>query len=127
MAMSAEAVMYKDGDIEVSKSRVVIAGTDYSTANITSVALVKNYTRGLILMLIGVVVLVAAFAFLRTAWYFRDVLIAGACVAIFGYYSLRYTMIFHTNSGDIPAYASPNRTYMQQLVQTVNQALIKDR
>lgn len=125
MAMSAESVMYKDDDIEVSKSHVVIAGTDYLTTNIRSVALVRNYARGLILMLIGAAVLIAGFAFLRgTGWELRGVLFVGALSALFGFYSLRYTMMFHTNSGDIPAYASPNRTYMQRLVQAVNEALV---
>lgn len=125
MAMSAESVIYKDDDIEVSKSHVVIAGTDYLTANIRSVAIVKNYATGLLLMLIGAVVLIAGLALFRgTGWELRVLLFVGALGILFGFYSLRYSMMFHTNTGEVLAYASPNRTYMQKLVQAVNEALV---
>lgn len=131
--MSDEKVFLNEGNMFVSISRVMLAGTTYSTGNITSVSKrTKPAQRGCAIVLIAVGALFVLVALAGFADSFLTgivaLLIAGAILGagILWFKSLKPThlVIFASASGESKALNSKDEALIDRVVSAVNDAIV---
>jgi Family of unknown function (DUF6232) len=131
--MDEERVFLEEASALVSISRVIISGTTYSTANITSVS--KRIRQPKSGCAVALVVLGALFMLGGLAGFSEDFAtgMAGVVFAslilgpgILWLRSLRptYLVIFASASGEHEALGSPDEALIDRVVAAVNQAII---
>ena len=131
-----EDTFYDQGNITVSKTRVVFGRTSYSVSNITSVAKSENRGGSISLWasaMIGLGTLCslgtlfstwAGGGFEGVSW---ELVLAGAFIAIVGYFMLkgnkpRYSVSISTASGKTNAYTSYDEDKIDGIINAINKA-----
>lgn len=100
----AEKIIYQNGDVSVSNSKVVFGGNSYFMKNIVSIRVVKVPQRlAGILMLIGIVMAFGALNDLKEAWWV-GLMGAGLIFAAIKMGFSRWVIHFDTSSGSVNAY-----------------------
>jgi hypothetical protein len=116
--------------VTVTTTRVIIGTTTYALRNITSVKPIK--TRNPIF---GILVLLAGLALLRSALSTGDI-VAGGLFGVMGaglvacaIWLLKpvYHILIASASGEAKALTSRERAYVQRIVDSVNDAIVKYR
>jgi len=131
--MSEEQVFLNEGGVYVTNSRVVVGGTTYSTANITSVSTTKTpASPGCAFALIGFGCLgfVSGLMFLANdtsgaigALIFWVLIIAGG-VSWLRKLKPTFHVILASASGESKALNSKDEAFVDQVAGAVNQALV---
>ena len=118
--MSQETTLYQDGDILVTKQRAVLGGKTFAMSNITSVSMgVVPANTGIAWVLIIVGVLGALCSYGLTL-----------IVVAIGVYMLinakpTYIVRLGSAAGEVDGLASRNREHIQQIVNALNEAIIR--
>jgi hypothetical protein len=129
-----ETSFYSDGaGVRVTNARVIIRGTTYAMANISSVSLVKippSLGCAIMLIVVGVIATIAGFAIGGERSDTRlAVILAGLVAAVIGIvivsvakptYALRIT----SSSGEMNVLASKDAEYIASIVRAVNEAMV---
>ena len=123
-----EKTYYSDATITVTSTRAVLAGKTYAMANITSVAMAEVQPGagcGCALAGVGSLFMLGLLSY--------DTAILGVIglillVAGLRYKSQKYYIVrIGSSSGEANALQHPDRTYIQKVVNAVNQAIVERR
>ncbi len=131
-----EETLYSDNQVTVTTTRVIIGNTTYALRNITSVkpiATSPSMGCAITLLLGGVLVLFIAMATFQSS--IADGLVVGligAAIlagAIFWLRKLKptYHVQIASASGEAKALSSPDNAYIQKIVASINDAIVKYR
>lgn len=126
---SSEVVYYTQGNVQISNARVVLGGTTYAMANITSVAMAEQPASklpGIIAAVVGALIALCSIG-ARSG---IGGLIFGLLIVGVGAYMLinakpQYIVRLGSASGETNGLSSPDRAYIQQVVSAINQAIVK--
>jgi hypothetical protein len=133
-ASSEERVIYRDNLVAVTTTRVIVGGATYALRNVTSVAM--TYTppqRALPLLM-----LIIGLFFLALSWIFSEkqqtpvfgYIFLGAWIAGAILWMAMIKTQFHVNlssaSGEIHAITSKEKSYVECVVVSINEAIAKD-
>jgi hypothetical protein len=112
--------IFNDADVHVSTTRVIIQGTTYPTANITSVRsfMVSPSRLGPVVFLV-----VGGILLITQAWVWAAILIliGGAWLASV---KKTYTLLIGTAGGEHKALSSQKSDYINNIVAAINQAIV---
>jgi len=119
MTSTGEALL-DDPNVHVSTTRAIINGTTYAMANITSVRALErkpSYVGPVICGILGATFLLAH------VWLLGILLLGGA--VLWGYnLKAEYTVLVGTAGGEHAALVSRDLTYVQRILQAINDAII---
>ena len=133
-AQPQEEMIYSDNAVVVTSARVTVSGTTYAMRNITSVGMVSTPPRiagAVLLLIVGLLIAVAIFVRLDEpdkapvgVYVMAGALIGGAV-----FWMIRARTHFHvgilTASGEVQLLTSKDKTYVERVVQRVNEAIVK--
>jgi len=131
--MTEERVFLNEGGMTVSAARVILGGTTYSTANITSVSKRVNPAKtgcAVALIIFGVICVLSAFAgFGESASAgLGGLVVAGLILAggILWHRSLKpdFIVVFASASGESKALTSKDEALIDRVVAAVNEAIV---
>jgi len=125
--MNDEKIIYQEHGILVSTTRVVIDGTTYPTANITSVTMRKDVPDqgcAILAILVGFLC-----AYIGKAQPMEVLLIFGCILLVIGVIWMTsqkptFSIVFSASSGEIKAMVSNDQALIQEIVEAINQAII---
>jgi Family of unknown function (DUF6232) len=139
LLQSTDETIYADNAVAVTTTRVIIWGTTYALRNITSVRMTFTPARvagAIFLLIAGLMVALVALAIgsfvgadgiqypLIGVYVF-----AGAIIAIAILLMTKAKPMYHVNlssaSGEIHALTSKNKTYIEKVVVSINDAIVK--
>ncbi len=125
-----EALFFQDENVIVTNARVVIDAKTYAMANITSVVMGEaraNRSPGTIIFLVGMLIAVVGTQVgsigLVLVFFGILILLLGIVAAIRA--KPKYVVIIESASGETNALVSTNRTWIQKIVNAINEAIIK--
>ena len=126
-----ETTYYQDGSIMVTNARAVLGSKTYAMANITSVSMGEipaNRTAGIVIVVIGLAILACSASAGSNSS--AGGIIGGLVVAGFGAFlayaaKTQYIVKVGSASGESNALTSNNREYIQKIVNSINEAIIK--
>lgn len=135
-AQPNEETIYSDNAVIVTTARVTAGGTTYALRNITSVGMVSTPPRivgAILLLIVGLLIAVAIFVRLNEAdkappgvYFMAGALIGGSVLWMF-----KARTHFHvgllTPSGEVRMLTSKDRTYIQRVVQSINEAIVRSQ
>jgi uncharacterized membrane protein YvbJ len=131
-----EETIYSDNRATVTTTRVIFGETTYALRNITSVRLVSTSPKSgcaVIFLILGILGLLASFAVFteNISQGIQVVIIAGIMLMI-GIVWLRslkptYHVSIATSSGENNALSAPDKAYIENIVKSVNDAIVKYR
>jgi len=126
----SEEVLYKNsnGNIVVTTSRFIVNNKTYALSGITSVSIWKqspSYTGAALATIFGFFIAFIGFAANSTI-----TLLIGAGLLLYGIYlfsalKTKYTVRIHTAGGEIDAVWSYDRELIEQIVDALNEAIIR--
>lgn len=131
--MNEERVFFNEGGNIVSVSRVIIDGTTYATANITSVKqMVRQPSTGcpLALIIVGVLTgLGALVAFSSSALEGLMGLVVTAAILAIGFAWMRglkptHVVVLVSSAGETDALASRDKALVARVVAAINDAIV---
>lgn len=118
--MSGEEVLYEGSGVKVTPARVIVRGTTYAVANITSIAAVKDTamrTQGILVIMLGVALVVAELTILGVT-----ALLVGALMAWFGKSAI---LVLTTGAAERRALRSRNEALVVDIASAINLAIMK--
>ena len=126
----SEDTIYSDQEVSVSTSRVVVHGTTYALRNISSVKMTTTPAKtgcAIALIIFGVIWGLAIFSSKGGAA--GAIVIGGAFIAG-GIFWLRaakadYHVTITSNAGEVRALTSKNKPYIEKIVDSVNEAIVR--
>ena len=132
--MEEEKEFLKHKDVFVSNARVIIGGTTYATANITSVTKritpAKTGCAGFLIFL-GVIGIIVGFIVLNSddannGWPHIALALVFLGIGVLWYRSMKptYHIVFASSSGQIDALTSKDGIFINKVVSAINQAII---
>lgn len=116
-----EITFYRDASVVVTQSRYVTNSKTYAMRNISSVhifEIVKSRTFPVVLIIIGILML-----FGDDARVFGFITIAIAVLILLSIKN-EFAVRISTNSGEANSIVSKDRTYIQKIVNALNEAII---
>lgn len=129
-----EETIYSDNAVTVTNTRVIIGGTTYALRNITSVEMVSTPPRiggAILLLVLGLLIVVAIFARLNEddkapagVYIMAGALIGGAILWMFNAKTM-YHVDLASASGEFHAFTSKNKAYIERVVLSINEAIVK--
>lgn len=133
---AAEDQIYADGIVTVTSARVTVGGTTYALRNITSVGMVSTPPRivgAILLLVVGLLIAVAIFVRMGEddkapagVYVMAAALIGGSVLWMF-----KARTHFHvgllTPSGEVRMLTSKDRTYIQRVAQSINEAIVRSQ
>ncbi len=129
-----EETIYSDNTVVVTNLRVIIGGATYPLRSLTSVKMLftpPRLVKPILLLIVGLMILFAALmpfnekAPAPPGVYIIAVAMIGGAI-LWKYNSkTMYHMALASASGEIHAITSPNKTYIQHIILSVNQAMVK--
>jgi hypothetical protein len=130
-----EETIYSDNAVTVTSARVVIWGATYALRNITSVEMVSappRIVKPILMLIVGLFILLLTFMPLNDAIPPAGVyVIAGGMIVGAVLWMALARTHFHvgltTASGELQLLTSKNKTYIQGVVQSINEAISRCR
>lgn len=117
-----EKIFFNKGNVSVSNSRFIVDGQTYAMSNVTSVKSgVKPPERGAAII-IAVIGLACLFG---SGWVFVAGIVALA-IAILAWIGskAKYTVILNTSSGENQALVSEDKSYITNVISSLNEAIV---
>lgn len=131
MNQISETPIYEKADIKITNLRAVFGAKTYSISNITSVEAQRIDPSGCApaFFILGGILLTAVGAMAAMDGSY-GILIFGLCLLIPGYFISRqqkpsYAVSLTTASGEVKAYTSENQETIQEIVNALNEAIIR--
>lgn len=128
-----EQTIYSDSNVSVTTTRVMIGDTTYALRNITSVRMADTPGRigcAITLLILGIVLLIGAFSGVGEkdagGLVIAGVVIGLAVLWLFGART-KYHVVISSASGEAKALTSRNERYIQRIVNSINEAIVKYR
>lgn len=130
-----EETIYSDSVVTVTNARVTIGGTTYALRNVTSVRLAYSPPEivwAVFFLVIGGIILLAAFTLFNDnefpigVYIIAGVLIVGAILRMITAKTYFYVGL-STTSGELHLLSSKDKSYIQCIVQSINEAIVKYR
>lgn len=130
---SQEEMLYSDNVVAVTNARVIISGATYALRNITSVRMTYSPPRvfwAIILALLGIIVLLLFWlrpdgAIAPTGAFVLPGGIIGGAILWMCMARTHYHVGLSTTSGELHVLTSKDRTYIQQIVEAINSAIVR--
>jgi len=129
-----EEVIYSDNAVIVTNMRVIIGGTTYALRNITSVKMLftpSRLVKPILLLIVGLLILLAAFVPLNEnapapggVYVIAGAMIGSAILWMCGA-KTKYHVGLSSASGEVHALTSKNKVYIERVVLSVNEAIVK--
>ena len=114
-----EKNFYENGNVSVSNSRFIVDGQTYAMSNVTSVKTgvvkAKKYP-GILITLVGLLTLSA------NAMVGGLMIVIGIVVFILA--KNKYSVVLSTSSGENQALTSNDKTYIEEIVSALNDAIV---
>ena len=128
-----EEIIHSDSDVSVTTTRVIIRGTTYALRNITSVRMAFTPPRtgcAIILLIAGIIYMLTALPEVfqgragATVFVFAGLVTA---VAVLWLRSLKkdYHVAISSSSGEANALTSKDKGYIEGVVNSINEAIVK--
>ena len=131
-----EDAIYSDNAVVVTNMRVIIGGATYALRNVTSVKMLfspPRLVKPILLLIVGLMILLAAFMPINenapapaSAYVIAGIMIAVAIVWICKA-KTKYHVGLSSASGEVHALTSTNKSYIEQVVLSINEAIVKHR
>jgi hypothetical protein len=129
-----EETFYSDDTVVVTNMRIIIRGATYALRNITSVKMLftpPRLVKPILLLIVGLMILLAAFMPINenapapaSAYIIAGAMIVGAIL-----WMCSAKTMYHVNlwsaSGEVHALSSINRTYIERVILSINEAIAK--
>ena len=128
-----EIIIFENNDIKVTNLRAVFGTKTYAIANITSVEAKRQNESSCLpvgLILAGILGIMIGFGNLgNDMWW---MMIPGAAICVAGFNMARaqkptYVVQISSASGEIKAYVSQDKSYIDKIVEALNTAIIQKR
>jgi hypothetical protein len=129
-----EETIYSDNAVVVTNLRVIIGGATYALRNVTSVKMLftrPRLVKAILLLVIGLIILLAAFIPLNEnapapvgVYIIGGAMIGGAIVWMCSAKTM-YHVGLSSASGEVHALTSKNRAYIERVVLSINEAIVK--
>jgi hypothetical protein len=128
----AEETVYNDSNVNVTTARVVIGGTTYALRNITSVKMQLSPAKqgcAIVTLIFGIMgVMVGRVSYSDSP----AMLIFGCGLVVCAILWLRsnkpvWHLIFASASGETQALTSKNKEYIERIVASINEAIVRFR
>jgi hypothetical protein len=128
----SEENIYSDNNVSVSTSRIAVGGTTYALRNISSVKMATTPAKtgcAIALIIVGIIWAIAIIGSKGGA--LGAIILGGGCIAV-GVFWLRaaradYHVAITSNAGEVRALTSKDRTYIQKIVDSINEAIVRYR
>ena len=117
---TAEDFLFNEGNIKVSKSRFIAGSETYAMSGISSVkseAVPARAGLPLLLIIFGVIFLVGSS-------YVPPLLLIGGGIGIFIARSGQHSVTLGTSGGEIRSYVSRDKSFIEKVVNALNDAII---
>jgi Family of unknown function (DUF6232) len=135
-AQQKEETIYSDNAVVVTNMRVIIGGATYALRNITSVKMLftpPRLVKPILLLIVGSMIMFAAFFPINenapapaSVYIIAGAMILGAILWMCSA-KTRYHVGLLSASGEIHALTSKKRAYIERVVLSVNEAIVKYR
>ncbi|RZK25671.1 MAG: QacE [Flavobacterium sp.] len=117
----SETLFYQNGNVKVTQSRYITISKTYAMRNISSVQtfqIIKSKTIPILLLIVGILILA-----------FADGKIIGGLLSLLGviiivFNNNEYAVRISTNSGEVNSIVSSDKSYIQEIVNALNEAII---
>ncbi|MFZ1219805.1 MAG: DUF6232 family protein [Chthoniobacterales bacterium] len=125
-----EETIYSDNNVSISTSRITAGGTTYALRNVSSVKMTTTPAKKGCAVALIIVGLIWGFAIIGSkGGALGAIVLGGACVAG-GILWLRaakddYHVAITSNAGEVKAFTSKDRSYIEKLVAAVNEAMVR--
>jgi hypothetical protein len=133
-AVPKEETIYSDNAVIVTNMRVIIGGATYALRNITSVKMLftpPRLVKPILLLIVGLIILLAAFFPINenapapaSAYVIAGMMILGAILWMFSAKTMFHVGL-SSASGEVHALTSKNKTYIERVVLSINEAIVK--
>jgi hypothetical protein len=117
-----EKIFFNEGNVTVSNSRFIVSGQTYAMSNVTSVKSGKIAPDNGAAGIFGFIGIACLFG---SGWVFI-VGMALIALAIFTFFNNKptYSVILNTASGENQALTSPDREYIAQVINSLNESIV---
>jgi RsiW-degrading membrane proteinase PrsW (M82 family) len=132
----AEETIYSDNAVVVTNMRVIIGGATYALRNVTSVKMLftpPRLVKPILLLIIGLMILLAAFFPINenapapaSVFVIAGMMIVGAILWMCSA-KTKFHVGLSSASGEIHALTSKSRAYIERIVVSINEAILKHR
>ncbi len=131
--MADEQVFLNEGDVFVSNSRIVIAGTTYSTSNVTSVSRGQTAAKmgcAVVVLVVGLLIALSALMEIGrdTSGGILGLIFAAAIIggAVYWLSRLRptYHVVIASSSGETQALSSKDQQMIDKVVGSISEAIV---
>jgi len=129
-----EETIYSDNAVIVTNMRVIIGGATYALRNVTSVRMLftrPRQVKPILLFIVGLILLLAAFFPINEhapapggVYVVAGMMIVGAVLWMVTA-KTKYHVSLSSASGEIHALTSTNRAYIESVVLSINEAIVK--
>lgn len=129
-----EETIYSDNAVIVTNMRIIIGGATYALRNVTSVKMLftpPRLVKPILLLIVGLLILLAAFLPLNEnapapagVYVIAGAMIGGAILWMCGA-KTKYHVGLSSASGEVHALTSKNKAYIERVVLSVNEAIVK--
>ena len=132
----AEEQIYSDSVVSITTARVIVSGTTYALRNITSVKTTKTPAKqgcAIMFLLLGILLLIGSVgAFSSGAGTGMTVLLVAGCIVAIAIVWIRacrptYHVVIASASGEVQALSSQERDYVDKIVGSINDAIVRCR
>jgi ABC-type uncharacterized transport system permease subunit len=120
MSVVTQEAIFSDASVFVSSTRVIISGTTYPTANITSV---RSFSREPSRTGPGVLILIGLISLITRAWGVAFIFCA-AGVTWWVLQKTAFTVLIGTAGGEHQALNSNDGKYVDGIVSAINEAIV---
>lgn len=131
-----EETIFSDNVVVVTNLRIIIGGATYALRNITSVKMLftpPRLTKPILLLIVGLMILLATFMPINEnapapagAYVIAGAMIVGAILWM-RRAKTKYHVGLLSTSGEVQVLTSKNRTYIEQIVLRINEAIVKQQ
>jgi hypothetical protein len=135
-AQTKEETIYSDNAVVVTNMRIIIGGATYALRNITSVKMLftpPRLIKPILLLIVGLMILLAAFFPINenapapaSAYVIAGMMIVGAILWMCSA-KTKFHVGLSSASGEIHALTSINKAYIERIVLSINEAIVKHR
>jgi hypothetical protein len=131
-----EETIFLDNAVVVTNLRIIIGGATFALRNITSVKMLftpPRLTKPILLLIVGFMILLAAFMPINAnapapagAFVIAGAIIVGAILWM-RRAKTKYHISLLSAAGEVQVLTSKNRTYIEQIVLRINEAIVKQQ
>ena len=130
----AEETVFSDNNVNITTARIIISGTTYALRNITSVKMTMTPAKqgcAITLLVVGIVALLGSFGAFSSdvGEGFVGLLVAAGIIAGAGFWlrscKADYHVAIASASGEAHALTSKDKAYIEKVVSSINDAIIR--